>query len=175
MAPVFTSVTLIKSSVGTTAWCCYGIKFKSLKILQGQCWRKKKTHFNLTSWVFLEPVLECGCVQTWLNICKFGVCWTLRTRFQTCGAVCGRNKICQWKVEKQFLTLPLKSCSQLSQAIDSATTYTGTFRKGTCALSDSCGGRRVPSMDAEIGQLGLLAGFSKYKWALCKQFQKFVY
>lgn len=62
----------------------------------------------------------------------------------------------------QFLTLPLKSCSQLPQVTDSAATYTETFIKATYAPSDcpSSSGQRVPGMDAEIGQLGLLAGFN---------------
>lgn len=62
----------------------------------------------------------------------------------------------------QFLTLPLKSCSQRPQVTDSAATYTETFIKGTYAPSDcpSSSGQRVPGMDAEIGQLGLLARFN---------------
>lgn len=72
---VFTTVTLIKWPLGTPAWCCYGLTFKSLKMLQGQCWRKK-TPFNLASWASQAPVLKWGCAQTWLNICKFALCST---------------------------------------------------------------------------------------------------
>lgn len=159
----FTAVTLIKWPLGTSAWCCYGMKFKLLKILQGQCWWIKKTKkqqqppYNLGSRASLAPVLEWGCVRTWLNICKYGFSGTFFHQSylfwgdifrHVAWRVSGIKSVLSWKVQRHYLTLPQKSCSQLSQATDSATTYTGTFIKGTCGPSDcpSSSGPRIPSL-----------------------------
>lgn len=142
------------------------IKFKLLKTLQGQCWKQAgfRSFPSTRPWAGARS----KSVSMYVNLVGRGVTFANPTLFckqifrYVAWHVVGIKSVLYWKATMQVLTLPLKSCSQPPQVTDSAATYTETFKKGTCAPSDcpSSSGQRVPGMDAEIGQLGLLAGFN---------------